>query len=149
VSWGIIRYAAGTGCMPEEDRAAFDGWYTSRADAKAAFDAWRERHPYWIIGLVELHDGDGYFPDVAWPRDPHAAARGADNGIGIRIREMERMGGGRQAIISALEHADAPLGPAETAEMIDEKATNVRFLLHKMTKAGSVRRVGYGQYVAA
>jgi hypothetical protein len=28
VSWGIIRYAPGSGDFPEDDAAAFDGWYT-------------------------------------------------------------------------------------------------------------------------
>jgi hypothetical protein len=35
VSWGIIRYAPGSGDFPEDDAASFDGWYTNREDALA------------------------------------------------------------------------------------------------------------------
>jgi hypothetical protein len=35
-SWGIIRYAPGSGAVAsEDDAAAFDGWYKDRADALA------------------------------------------------------------------------------------------------------------------
>ena len=52
VAWGIIRYAAGSGRFPEEDAAAFAGWYASRADAVAIAKDWVRRHPQWIIALV-------------------------------------------------------------------------------------------------
>ena len=34
-TWGIIRYAAGSGTFPQDDAAAFDGWYSLRDDALA------------------------------------------------------------------------------------------------------------------
>jgi hypothetical protein len=36
-SWEIIRYAPGTGSIPEGDAAAFGGWYADREDAKAQY----------------------------------------------------------------------------------------------------------------
>jgi hypothetical protein len=35
--WGVIRYAAGSGIVPEDDCAAFDGWYMDRTDALAVY----------------------------------------------------------------------------------------------------------------
>jgi hypothetical protein len=64
--WGVVRYAAGSGCFPEDDCAAFDGWYFDRNDALAVYQAWCERHPYWIVGLVEAHEVR--FSDSAWER---------------------------------------------------------------------------------
>jgi hypothetical protein len=52
VSWGIIRYAPGSGDFPEDDAASFDGWYTDREDALATAKDWVARHPHWIVGLV-------------------------------------------------------------------------------------------------
>jgi hypothetical protein len=66
-SWGIIKYAAGSGTFPETDVASFDGWYADRADAKAVFDNWRKQYPQWIVALVEQHEahfGDGDFHGI-------------------------------------------------------------------------------------
>jgi hypothetical protein len=52
VTWGIIRYAAGSGLVPEDDAACFDGWYTDRADALDCAQRWAARHPQWIVALV-------------------------------------------------------------------------------------------------
>jgi hypothetical protein len=52
VTWGIIRYAGGSGPFPDTDAAAFDGWYADRADAMAVAKDWSERYPQWIVGLV-------------------------------------------------------------------------------------------------
>ena len=51
-SWAIIRYAANSGGFPDEDAAAFDGWYADRADALAVAEDWAVRYPQWIVGLV-------------------------------------------------------------------------------------------------
>jgi hypothetical protein len=40
MTWGIIKYAAGSGTFPETDVASFDGWYTDRAEAEAIFAEW-------------------------------------------------------------------------------------------------------------
>jgi hypothetical protein len=67
-SWGIIRYAAGSGRLPQEDAAAFDGWYTDRAVALEVAADWVRKHPQWIVGLVRsdlLWFGDGDFATVA------------------------------------------------------------------------------------
>ena len=58
VSWGIIRYALGSGDFPVDDAASFDGWYTDREDALAAAKDWVARHPHWIVRLVR--------PDLIW-----------------------------------------------------------------------------------
>jgi hypothetical protein len=68
IHWGIIRYAPGSGLTPEEDAAAFDGWYTHFADAKNTATLWLERHPQWIIAIVradEVWFGDGDFTSVS------------------------------------------------------------------------------------
>jgi hypothetical protein len=51
-SWAIIRYAANSGDFPDEDAAAFDGWYADREDALAVAQDWSVRYPQWIVGLV-------------------------------------------------------------------------------------------------
>jgi hypothetical protein len=64
VSWGIIRDAAGSGSFPEDDAAAFDGWYMDREDALAVAEDWVRRYPYWIVGLVSsdrIWFGEGDF----------------------------------------------------------------------------------------
>jgi hypothetical protein len=71
MSWGIIKYAAGSGSFPETDVASFDGWYTDRADAKAIFDDWSKRYPHWIVALVEQHEAR--WSDAAWERVANAA----------------------------------------------------------------------------
>jgi hypothetical protein len=52
ISWGIIRYAAGSGLFPEENAAGFDGWYICREDALALARDWSCRYPEWIVALV-------------------------------------------------------------------------------------------------
>jgi hypothetical protein len=52
-SWGIIRFAPGTGSIPEGDAAAFGGWYADREDAKAQYNDWCKRFPNWIIAIVQ------------------------------------------------------------------------------------------------
>jgi hypothetical protein len=51
-SWGIVRYAAGSVAFPEDDAAAFDGWYSDREEALAVAQDWIARHPQWIVTLV-------------------------------------------------------------------------------------------------
>jgi hypothetical protein len=67
MTWGIIKYAAGSGTFPETDVASFDGWYTDRAEAEAIFAEWRTLYPRWIVALVCQHDahwGDGDFRGI-------------------------------------------------------------------------------------
>jgi hypothetical protein len=52
VSWGIIGYALGSGDFPEDDAAAFDGWYADREGALAVAKDWVARHPHWLVGLA-------------------------------------------------------------------------------------------------
>jgi hypothetical protein len=66
-TWGIIRYAPGSGTFPEDDAAAFDGWYSDRQDALAVAQEWAARHPQWIVGLVQTElvwFGDGDFTSI-------------------------------------------------------------------------------------
>lgn len=65
-SWGIIRYAAGSGLAPEDDCAAFDGWYADRAEALAVYRDWCARYPHWVVGLVQ--SDEVRFSDSAWER---------------------------------------------------------------------------------
>jgi len=57
--WGIIRYAPNTGPCPEDDEAAFDGWYADRDDAKAVYRDWCQRfsRSKWIVALVKQDEG--------------------------------------------------------------------------------------------
>ena len=64
--WGIIRYAAGSGSFPEDDCAAFDGWYSDRDEALAVYRDWCKRHRHWIVALVEMDEAR--FSDSAWER---------------------------------------------------------------------------------
>jgi hypothetical protein len=69
-SWGVIRYAAGSGTTPEDDCASFDGWYADRAEALAVYRDWCERHPHWIVGLVK--SDEVRFSDSDWAQAvPH------------------------------------------------------------------------------
>lgn len=52
VSWGIIRYAPGSGLMCDDDAAGFDGWYFDRTDALAVAEDWAREYPRWIVALV-------------------------------------------------------------------------------------------------
>jgi hypothetical protein len=65
-SWGIIRYAPGSGPFPEDDAAAFDGWYFDRALALAVAEDWHRRFPHWIVALVQSEvmwfDNSDYSP---------------------------------------------------------------------------------------
>jgi hypothetical protein len=66
-TWGIIRYAANSGLFCDEDAAAFDGWYSDRADALAIAEAWAAEYPQWIVGLVasdQIWFGNGDFASV-------------------------------------------------------------------------------------
>jgi hypothetical protein len=65
-TWGIIRYAAGSGSFPEDDCAAFDGWYSDRADALEIYRDWCKRFPHWIVGLVKSEEIR--FSDSAWEK---------------------------------------------------------------------------------
>jgi hypothetical protein len=76
-SWGVIRYACGSGSFPDEDAAAFNGWYSDRADALAEAEHWAARYPQWIVGLVSsdlIWFGNGAFEQV---RDRVLTAREA------------------------------------------------------------------------
>ncbi len=77
-SWGIIRYAAGSGSVPEEDAAAFDGWYADRAEALAIATDWAARYPQWVVALVRsdhIWFGHGDFTTM---RNRPLTAREAD-----------------------------------------------------------------------
>jgi hypothetical protein len=54
--WGIIRYAAGSGLTPEDDCAAFDGWYADREEAVAVYHDMCKRCPHSIVALVQAHE---------------------------------------------------------------------------------------------
>ena len=54
----------------------------------------------------------------------------------------------RSKILDALKEAIEPLGPSDVAAVTGMKNDNVRFLLHKMVKAGEIQTEGRGKYVA-
>jgi len=62
--WGIIRYAAGSGLAPEDDCAAFDGWYADREEAVAVYHDMCKRCPRWIVALVQAHEVR--FSNLTW-----------------------------------------------------------------------------------
>jgi hypothetical protein len=53
----------------------------------------------------------------------------------------------RKLILEALEGETTPMGPAGIAGVSGLPNGNVRFLLHKMAKAGEVQKVGRGKYL--
>lgn len=52
----------------------------------------------------------------------------------------------RRTIIDELKGADEPMGPSDLAAATGMAVGNIRFLLHKMGKAGEVLKAGYGKY---
>jgi hypothetical protein len=80
-TWGIIRYAPGSGSFPKDDAAAFDGWYADRKEALAVAEEWAREHSYWIVALVrsdQVWFGEGNFTNVQGPltkRECEFAAR--------------------------------------------------------------------------
>ncbi|MGA7809299.1 hypothetical protein [Bradyrhizobium sp.] len=66
-SWAVVRYAPDSGDTPEDDAAAFDGWYSDRNDAIAVASGWAASYPQWIVGIVEsdlIWIGNGDFGAV-------------------------------------------------------------------------------------
>jgi hypothetical protein len=53
ITWGIIRYAAGSGSFPDDDAAGFDGWYSDRKEAMAVAESWVQEYSGWIVALVQ------------------------------------------------------------------------------------------------
>ncbi len=53
----------------------------------------------------------------------------------------------RKMILDALEGETTPMGPAAIAGVSGQPAGGVRYLLHKMAKAGEVQKAGYGKYL--
>ena len=51
-TWAIICYAPNSGGFPEDDAAAFDGWYADRDDALAVAEDMVKSHPQWVVALV-------------------------------------------------------------------------------------------------
>jgi hypothetical protein len=51
-SWGIIRYAPGSGAVCEDDAAGFDGWYAHREEALAVARNWVSQYPRRVVALV-------------------------------------------------------------------------------------------------
>lgn len=64
--FGVVRYAPGTGVIPEDDVACFDGWYARKAEARDVYADWRRRFPGWVVAIVgadaaHMHFGGGDF----------------------------------------------------------------------------------------
>jgi hypothetical protein len=74
-SWGIIRYAPGTGNRPEDDRAAFDGWYARKEDAQEVFRYWFEKYTGSIVAVVLANEPDIRFTNSMWDREHWDTAR--------------------------------------------------------------------------
>ena len=53
----------------------------------------------------------------------------------------------RKAILEALAGECEPVGPNVIADVSGLANGNVRYLLHKMAKAGEVQKVGRGKYL--
>jgi hypothetical protein len=52
----------------------------------------------------------------------------------------------RRTILTVLDEAGEPIGPNDIAAATGMRATNVRFLLGKLLKEGTIEKVGYGKY---
>jgi hypothetical protein len=77
LSWGIIRYAVSSGFSPESDCAAFDGWYTDRAEALEVYKFWCRIHPHWTVALVQFDEAR--FSNATWATwDKAAPGRSRD-----------------------------------------------------------------------
>ena len=67
---GVIRYLPGSGGTPEEDTAAFDGWYYGDGHvwARGIYEHWRDKYVRrgWVVALVQ---GD----DVSFPKSKRSA----------------------------------------------------------------------------
>jgi hypothetical protein len=50
--YGVVRYAPDSGNVPEDDAAAFDGWYAIKAWADAVAKEWVEQYPHWCVAVV-------------------------------------------------------------------------------------------------
>jgi RecA-family ATPase len=53
----------------------------------------------------------------------------------------------RKLILEALAGEKEPMGPTEIANVSGMAPNNVRFLLHQMSKAGEVQKIGRGKYL--
>ena len=53
----------------------------------------------------------------------------------------------RKLILEALAGEQTPMGPAAIAGVSGQPVGGVRYLLHKMAKAGEVQKAGYGKYL--
>jgi hypothetical protein len=53
LDWGVVRYLPGSGPVPDEDVAAFDGWYASKAAATHVYADWCHAYPQFIVALVQ------------------------------------------------------------------------------------------------
>ena len=60
MGWGIVRYFPQTGAYPEDDEAAFDGWYSDKADAERVYKDWCKRFPNGIVALVQMDKAKFY-----------------------------------------------------------------------------------------
>jgi hypothetical protein len=56
LAWGVIAYAIGTDRCPEENLAAFNGWYSNRVAAEAALKDMCCRHCDWHVTIVQSDD---------------------------------------------------------------------------------------------
>ena len=65
MAYGVIRYLPRSGA-PEEDPAAFDGWYSAEAVAQQIASEWRREYPNWIVAIVL--QGETRFPPEQPPR---------------------------------------------------------------------------------
>jgi len=55
-AWGVVRYLPNSGTVPDEDVAAFDGWYADRGEAASIYAEWCLEYPTFIVSLVQQRD---------------------------------------------------------------------------------------------
>jgi hypothetical protein len=69
-SWGVIRYAPGSGVRCEDDAAGFDGWYSIRGWAVDVAEYWVKEYPGWIVAIIQSDQiwfGQGDFSNWSKP----------------------------------------------------------------------------------
>jgi hypothetical protein len=52
-SWGVVRYLPNSGAVPDEDIAAFDGWYADESEAASIYTEWCREYPTFVVSLIQ------------------------------------------------------------------------------------------------
>src|SRR3712207_3615575 len=103
--------------------------------------------------LTTASVGVSCWPTMSFPKpvskSSHDGSRNRETcrwtvqGEAAEVRRSDERG----TVLAILREADAPMSPAELALLADSRGGAIRKLLHLMSKAGEVRKVGTGRYI--